>query len=1064
MSEPPATPSIPAHLPSVSALVEAIARLGLIEPERLRQLSQELAGQPLDAHQLGRDLMKRGLLTAFQVNHLLQGHEQPLVVGPYQLLARLGEGGMGQVFKARHSRLGRVVALKLISPQHLGDHDAARRFRREVRSLSRLDHPNIVRAIDADEDDGRLYLVMELVEGTDLSRRVKEKGALPIGLACDCIRQAALALQHASEQGMVHRDIKPSNLLLGADGTIKVLDLGLARRGEADTGDSSSSTSLTDTGMTVGTPDYVAPEQITDSKCPDIRADLYSLGCTFYHLLTGRPPFAGGTLGLKLLRHQTEEPEPIAALRPEVPAALVAVVQKLMAKKPEERYQSPAEVAAVLDHLLRTGKWAGGAFAGLGDWTATPVSWLRRAQPSWQGRRLLAALAVAVLLFSSAALAVWLWPRPRPAPSGPAREQHVRPAPSSLEELAFEKIPDQERLGTGLLEETVQVLGSHQGMHGSLVWCLAFHPDGRRAFSIGGEGVIRVWDTDTMRQQAALTLGNTVQALAVIREPGGEPVLCVRDRSGGVTRWDAQTLKSLGRSVSAKIVQSSCFSPDGRYGLSAYAGQHARLFDLRRETELKRFPDTLPADREGGGTFTADGKRALVAVKKGQFSLLETATGKELWRFHGARGLVTRLAMTPDYKHVLSVDEAGHAWLWEVATNRVVHRFVPEKGNGFCDLALSADGRFAVLLCVLGNLKVCDLLDPRHQLRSVGQPDIGNPAYVLALRSDGRRALTGGAYGRLRLWDLERGKELCPCPDNVAEARCVALSPNGRLALSGHASRATLHDVVSGQVVHTIPEKGVWIQSVAFSPDGRRFAYGSMHGGKVHLCRTDTAEVLWSQPAHSGCVRALVFSGDGSRLYSGGGNESLPTPSLEEGTIRVWNTATGQPAGTLPGHTTAVRCLALSPDGTRLLSGAGDNKNRRDFTVRLWDLDSSKVLKRFAGHTAALTGVAFAPDGERAVSVSLHQTILWDLEAPPDKAGRPLRTSGYAVAFVSKRQVVEAGRTNCFHVCDLEGGTVSNRPVPHLVNGLALTKDGRYLATANSNGTVYILRLPLRGR
>jgi serine/threonine-protein kinase len=343
-----------------------VGRAGLVEPGQMRQLRQQLDGQPLDAQQLGRELMRRGLLTAYQVNHLCQGKEAALHVGPYLLLERLGAGGMGQVFKARHTRLGKLVALKLIHPHYLGDRAAAKRFLREMQSLSRLDHPNIVRALDAGEDNGRAYLVMEYVEGADLARLLKDKGALSLALACDCARQAALALQHAHEQGLVHRDVKPSNLLLAADGTVKLLDLGLARLGA--TGETDAATTLTDTGLLMGTPDYVAPEQILDSKRVDIRADLYSLGCTLYHLLAGRPPFAGGTAGQKLMQHQMIEPPALATLRPEVPATLVAVVQKLMAKKPEDRYQSPPELAAML-------------------WTTccAPASWAVGRSQVWQG-------------------------------------------------------------------------------------------------------------------------------------------------------------------------------------------------------------------------------------------------------------------------------------------------------------------------------------------------------------------------------------------------------------------------------------------------------------------------------------------------------------------------------------------------------------------------------------------------------------------------------------------------------------------------------------------------------
>src|SRR5262249_14799821 len=247
--------------------------------------------------------------------------------GGYVLLERLGEGGMGQVFKARHQNLGRAVALKVIRSERLGP-DAVRRCQRELRAMARLSHSSIVHAYDAGEVGGVLFFTMEYVEGTDLQKLVRLAGPLPVARACGFMRQAALALQHAHEQGLVHRDVKPANLLLTAAGGIKLLDLGLARLKHGP-GDPESST-LTQEGEVMGTPDFMAPEQTVESHRADIRADLYSLGGTLYFLLTGRVPFPGGSVGEKLVKHQLREPEPLAALRPEVPAALAAVVQKLM--------------------------------------------------------------------------------------------------------------------------------------------------------------------------------------------------------------------------------------------------------------------------------------------------------------------------------------------------------------------------------------------------------------------------------------------------------------------------------------------------------------------------------------------------------------------------------------------------------------------------------------------------------------------------------------------------------------------------------------------------------------
>jgi serine/threonine protein kinase len=338
---------------SNDALVEALRQHRLLDPKQLEELDS-LQSRFADPTALARELVQRGWLTRYQADHLLQGKGHELVLGSYILLEQLGEGGMGEVFKARHRNLGRIAAIKLIHKKRLDDPHAIRRFQREVRAAAALSHPNIVMAYDADLIGDTHLLVMEYVEGaTDLSRLVKMKGPLPVPRACEYIRQAALGLQHAFERGMVHRDIKPANLLLTANGqSVKILDLGLARLDHSSAEDSSSS--MTRERALMGTPDYIAPEQAMESHTVDIRADLYSLGCTFYYLLTGRAPFPTGTLLQKLYNHQHSDPPAMMQSRPDVPPGVEAVVRKLMAKRPEDRYQSPAEVVAALAEVAST--------------------------------------------------------------------------------------------------------------------------------------------------------------------------------------------------------------------------------------------------------------------------------------------------------------------------------------------------------------------------------------------------------------------------------------------------------------------------------------------------------------------------------------------------------------------------------------------------------------------------------------------------------------------------------------------------------------------------------------
>jgi serine/threonine protein kinase len=360
---------------STATFVDTVRQNQLLSPTQLDELSRHFKPGSTDPRALAKDLCARGWLTPYQVEQLLSGNGNALVLGPYVLLQWLGEGGMGQVFKARHCKLGRTVALKVIRKENVVDAESVGRFQREMQVTSRLEHPNVVRALDAGPLGGTLALIMEYVEGTDLDRLVKERGPLPVAEACDVLRQAAQGLQHIHEHGLIHRDIKPSNLMVATDNrgsargpVVKILDLGLARlqdgcHGKKTThlGDGKSLTTLTLDGAagTLGSIDYLSPEQALDVHRVDIRGDIYSLGCTFFYMLTGRPPFGSGSLAIKLMRHQQAEPPDLQLLRPETASALCDILRKMLAKQAGDRYQSPADLLEALGSA--TGPRAGSA-------------------------------------------------------------------------------------------------------------------------------------------------------------------------------------------------------------------------------------------------------------------------------------------------------------------------------------------------------------------------------------------------------------------------------------------------------------------------------------------------------------------------------------------------------------------------------------------------------------------------------------------------------------------------------------------------------------------------------
>ncbi len=331
----------------VLSLLQLVRRSRLLAPEQLNEVKLGWLPGLADPAELAGRLVRRGWLTPYQAEQLLDGRTEALGLGPYRLLGLLGEGALGQVFRALHRDSRAVVALKVLRPELRSDPQVLRQFRQEGEALASLDHPAFVRALDVLPDGDRPYLAMEYVEGIDLGRLLRLAGPLPAAQACDYARQAALGLQHAFEHGLVHRDVKPSNLLVCfAQGRVRVLDIGSARREWRPA-------AVGGGGALMGTADYIAPEQALTPHAADTRADVYSLGCTLYHLLAGRPPFPGASVARKLLDHQQAPVPSVREARPELPEALDAVLRRMLQKRPEDRYPTPAQAAVAITPFCR---------------------------------------------------------------------------------------------------------------------------------------------------------------------------------------------------------------------------------------------------------------------------------------------------------------------------------------------------------------------------------------------------------------------------------------------------------------------------------------------------------------------------------------------------------------------------------------------------------------------------------------------------------------------------------------------------------------------------------------
>ncbi|MFO1041718.1 MAG: protein kinase [Planctomycetaceae bacterium] len=345
---------------TVEQFSQQLTSSGVMSADDLQKWLSSLSieSRPGDGEAMARELVAQKRLTAWQAKAIYGGEGASLILGNYLILDKLGQGGMGMVLKAEHKRMKRVVAIKVLSPAVIKDEQALRRFHREVEAAAKLEHPNIVAAYDADEAKGTHFLAMQYVNGTDLSAFVKKHGPLPVDRAVNCILQAARGLEYAHRRGVIHRDIKPANLLIDQEGTVKILDMGLARIDDS-VGSNSDGAGLTSTGTIMGTVDYMSPEQAMDSKSADARSDIYSLGCTLYYLLTGKAMYTGDTIMKRLIAHRespipviegiSDDPSRLTQTRDSRLASLNSLLSRMVAKRPGDRFQSMTAVVAELE-------------------------------------------------------------------------------------------------------------------------------------------------------------------------------------------------------------------------------------------------------------------------------------------------------------------------------------------------------------------------------------------------------------------------------------------------------------------------------------------------------------------------------------------------------------------------------------------------------------------------------------------------------------------------------------------------------------------------------------------